>query len=61
MERAKESMLLQDGATIDVLIARPDGPPRGAVILLSPIFGVNSDFAAIAAQWAESGLCRAGA
>jgi carboxymethylenebutenolidase len=55
MEPTNESMQLDDGATIDLLVMRPHAPPRGAVILLSPIFGFDSDFVAIAAEWADVG------
>src|SRR5579863_9548210 len=46
MEPTNESMQLDDC---------PDAPPRGPVILLSPIFGFDSDFVAIAAEWADVG------
>jgi carboxymethylenebutenolidase len=55
MAPTHESILLTDGATIDVLVVHPDLPPRGVVVLLSPIFGIDSDFVAIAAEWADAG------
>lgn len=44
-----------DGFTFSAWVAQPDGAPRGAVVLLQEIFGVNSHIRAVADRLAVRG------
>ena len=44
-----------DGAAIPAYVAQPEGAPRGAVVVLQEIFGVNSHIRAVADRWAAEG------
>ena len=44
-----------DGFCFPALLLRPEAPPRGAVVLLQEIFGVNAHMRAVAADFAAQG------
>ena len=44
-----------DGFTVPAYVAQPAGKPRGAVVVLQEIFGVNSHIRAVADRFAEQG------
>jgi len=44
-----------DGAAIPAYVAQPEGAPRGAVVVLQEIFGVNSHIQAVADRYAAAG------
>ena len=44
-----------DGFTFPAYVARPDGAPRGGVVVLQEIFGVNSHIRSVADGYAKSG------
>ena len=44
-----------DGFTFPAYVARPEGAPRGAVVVLQEIFGVNSHIRSVADRFAEQG------
>lgn len=44
-----------DGFVFPAWVAQPDGAPRGAVVVLQEIFGVNSHIRAVADGYAEAG------
>ena len=44
-----------DGARIPAWVARPSGTPRGGLVLLQEIFGVNSHIRAVAQGYADAG------
>jgi carboxymethylenebutenolidase len=44
-----------DGQAIPAYLAEPDGAPRGAIVLLQEIFGVNAHIRAVADRYAEDG------
>ncbi|MFN7287768.1 MAG: dienelactone hydrolase family protein, partial [Burkholderiales bacterium] len=45
-----------DGAKIRAFVARPEGPPRGCVVVVQDIFGVNDHIRWVAAaQYAAAG------
>lgn len=44
-----------DGFTVPAYVARPEGAPRGAVVVLQEIFGVNSHIRSVADRYAEAG------
>ena len=45
----------QDGSKIPAYVARPQGIPRAAVVVLQEIFGVNSHIKAVADGYAAAG------
>src|SRR5271156_2453037 len=45
-----------DGAQISTYVAGESGPPRPALILFTPIFGVDGDMTACANAWASDGF-----
>ena len=45
----------QDGFVVPAWVAQPDGAPRGAVVVLQEIFGVNSHIRAVADRFAARG------
>ena len=44
-----------DGCSVSAYLAEPTGAPRGAVVVLQEIFGVNSHIRAVADGYAEQG------
>ena len=44
-----------DGFTVAAYVAQPAGKPRGAVVVVQEIFGVNSHIRAVADRFAEQG------
>ncbi len=44
-----------DGQKIPAYVARPAGPPKGAVVVLQEIFGVNAHIRAVADGYAQDG------
>ncbi len=44
-----------DGFTLPAYVAQPEGPPRGAVVVLQEIFGVNSHIREVADRFAAQG------
>ena len=44
-----------DGFVAPAWVARPEGSPRGAVVVLQEIFGVNSHIRSVADRYAASG------
>ncbi|WCM93483.1 dienelactone hydrolase family protein [Acidovorax sp. NCPPB 2350] len=44
-----------DGFKVSAWVARPDGAPRGAVVVLQEIFGVNSHIRSVADRYAAAG------
>ena len=44
-----------DGFTLSAYVAQPAGPPRGAIVVLQEIFGVNAHIRAVADRFAAEG------
>jgi carboxymethylenebutenolidase len=44
-----------DGHALQAWCARPDGRPRGAIVVLQEIFGVNAHIRAVCDRWADQG------
>ena len=44
-----------DGFTFPAYVARPDGAPRGGVVVVQEIFGVNSHIRSVADSYAKEG------
>lgn len=44
-----------DGNELSAYVVKPDGPPRGAVVVVQEIFGVNSHIRRVAEQYAAEG------
>lgn len=44
-----------DGVAIDAWLARPHGPPKGGIVVLQEIFGVNHHIRAVATRFAQAG------
>ena len=44
-----------DGHTLSAYLAEPEGTPRGAVVVVQEIFGVNSHIRSVADRWAAEG------
>ena len=44
-----------DGQSIPAFVARPQGTPRGGIVLLQEIFGLNAHIRAVAAGYAAAG------
>lgn len=44
-----------DGFAVPAWVAEPEGPPRGAIVVLQEIFGVNSHIRSVADRYAEQG------
>ncbi|WP_027014540.1 dienelactone hydrolase family protein [Comamonas composti] len=49
------SLPMADGAVVPAWVARPEGEPRGAIVVLQEIFGVNAHIRAVADGLAEQG------
>jgi hypothetical protein len=47
-----------DGMPYEVYMAGADSPPRPAIMIFSPIFGVNIDIKTLADRWANIGRMR---
>jgi carboxymethylenebutenolidase len=45
-----------DGHTMSAYVAEPAGPPRGGVVVIQEIFGVNSHIRSVADAFAEAGF-----
>lgn len=45
-----------DGHRLDAFVARPQGTPRGALVVLQEIFGVNPHIRAVAQGYADEGF-----
>ena len=45
----------KDGATIDAYKATPTGTPRGGIVVLQEIFGINHHIRGVADQYAAEG------
>ena len=45
----------QDGHTLSAYIARPEGDPKGAVVVVQEIFGVNAHIRSVADRFAQEG------
>ena len=51
-----ESIAAPDGASYDAYIAGEAGGKRPALVLFTPIFGIDADLVAIAEEWAAAGF-----
>jgi carboxymethylenebutenolidase len=51
----KIQLKASDGHTLDAYVAEPSGKPRGAVIVIQEIFGVNSHIRSVADGYAADG------
>ena len=49
------SLTSADGFTFSAYVAKPEGTPRGAIVVLQEIFGVNSHIRAVADRFAAQG------
>jgi carboxymethylenebutenolidase len=49
------TLMARDGHEFRAWLAAPDGPPRGAVVVLQEIFGVNSHIRAVTDSFAAEG------
>ncbi len=49
-------MRMSDGFELDCYLATPAGPPKGAVVVVQEIFGVNSHIRSVADTYAENGF-----
>jgi carboxymethylenebutenolidase len=49
---ATEALLHDD---VPLVVARPDGPPRGGLVLLQEAFGVNDHIVSVAVRLAAEG------
>ncbi len=45
----------QDGHTLSAYIARPEGDPKGAIVVVQEIFGVNAHIRSVADRFAQEG------
>ncbi len=53
---AWEHLMARDGHEFSAYIAAPSGTPRGAVVILQEIFGVNEHIRAVVDQYAAAGF-----
>ena len=44
-----------DGHSLSAYLAEPTGTPRGGVVVIQEIFGVNSHIRSVADRWAAEG------
>jgi len=51
-----ETLMARDGHEFSAYLARADGTPRGAVVVLQEIFGVNAHIRAVVEQYAAAGF-----
>ena len=49
------SLKAADGFTVPAYVAEPSGKPRGAVVVVQEIFGVNSHIRSVADRFAAEG------
>jgi carboxymethylenebutenolidase len=50
-----ETLMARDGHQFAAYLANPVGPPRGAVVILQEIFGVNAHIRSVADRYAAAG------
>lgn len=50
-----ENLVMGDGTTVRAWVVMPEGAPRGGVVVLQEIFGVNSHIRAVADSYATQG------
>jgi len=55
MTRNAQAPTLDQAGSIPLYVARPEGTPRGAIIVIQEIFGVNPGIRKKADDWAEAG------
>ena len=48
-------LLAADGTRLSAYVVKPEGTPRGAVVVVQEIFGVNSHIRRVAEQYAAAG------
>jgi len=51
-----ETLMARDGHQFAAYLAPPAGPPRGAIVVLQEIFGVNAHIRAVTEQYAAAGF-----
>ena len=51
-----ETLMARDGHEYSAYLARATGPPRGAVVVLQEIFGVNAHIRSLVEQYAAAGF-----
>jgi carboxymethylenebutenolidase len=49
------TMRMSDGFELDCYLATPSAPPKGAIVVVQEIFGVNSHIRSVADTYAENG------
>lgn len=54
-QTAKHAVAVDDGTELGLYVARPAGPPRGGLIVLQEIFGVNPHIRSVADRFAREG------
>jgi carboxymethylenebutenolidase len=52
----KIKLTATDGHKFDAYLAESSGPPRGAIVLVQEIFGVNSHIRSVADDYASQGF-----
>lgn len=55
MKAGSVNLRAADGFVFPAYVARPDGPPRGGIVVLQEIFGVNAHIRAVADGYAAQG------
>lgn len=55
MKLGSVNLTAADGFVSPAYVARPDGPPRGGIVVLQEIFGVNAHIRAVADGYAADG------
>lgn len=55
MDSESVTLTARDGATLSAYVARPDGAPKGALVVVQEIFGVNSHIRSVADGFAAKG------
>ena len=56
MKHLSKQLTAQDGHVLNAYIAEPTNPPRGALVVIQEIFGVNSYIRRVADSYAEEGF-----
>ena len=52
------TLTAEDGVKLQAYVARPEGEPKGALVVVQEIFGVNEHIQSVADDWANDGfLC----
>jgi carboxymethylenebutenolidase len=49
------SVTASDGQVLKCYVARPEGEPKGALVMVQEIFGVNKHIQAVADSYAKEG------